>query len=115
MRVLLDECLPGRKLKPSFPDHDVRTVAEMNWRGVKNGALLAKAEAEFDAFVTADSNLRYQQNTPDVDLLIVVLRARSNRLEHLLPLLSEANTALERGGSRRVVVVGADAARGRGR
>ena len=30
MRVLLDECLPGRELKPAFPDHDVRTVADMD-------------------------------------------------------------------------------------
>ena len=75
MRVLLDECLPGRKLKPAFPDHDVQTVADMGWRGVKNGALLAKAEPVFDASVTVDSSLRYQQNTATVDLLVVVLRA----------------------------------------
>ena len=62
----------------------------MGWRGVKNGALLAKAEPEFDALVTVDRNLRYQQDTPAVDLLIVALRARSNRLEHLLPLVPEA-------------------------
>ena len=106
MRVLLDECLPGRKLKPAFFGHDVRTVADMEWRGIKNGALLALAEAEFDAFMTVDSNLRYQQNTPEVDLLIVVLRARSNRLEHVLPLVPGASAALERGGSREVIVVG---------
>ena len=106
MRVLLDECLPGRKLKPAFPDHDVRTVADMDWRGIKNGALLALAEPEFNAFVTVDGSLQYQQNTPAVDLLIVVLKAKSNRLEHLLPLVSEASAALERGSPREVVVVG---------
>ena len=105
MRVLLDECLPGRKLKPAFPDHDVHTVAGMEWRGVKNGALLARAEAEFDAFVTVDSNMQYQQNTPEVNLLIVVLRARSNRLEHLPPLLPAANEALHRDVGRSVVVI----------
>ncbi len=106
MRILLDECLPGRKLKPAFPDHDVRTVADMDWRGVKNGALLAKAEAEFDAFITVDGNLQYQQNTPEVDLLIIVLRARSNRLEHLLPLVSEVNLALAQDGGSGMVVIG---------
>ncbi len=105
MRVLLD-CLPGRKLKRAFPDHDMQTVADMGWRGVKNGALLAKAEPEFDAFVTVDSSLPYQQDTLEVDLLVVVLRARSNRLEHLLPLVADAHAALEQGGSRKVVVVG---------
>ncbi len=106
MRVLLDECLPGRKLKPGFPDHDVRTVADLDWRGIKNGALLALAEPEFDAFVTVDGSLQYQQNTPEVDLLIVVLKAKSNRLEHLLPLVPDANLALARGSIREVIVVG---------
>lgn len=104
MRVLLDECLPGRKLKPAFPDHEVQTVADMGWRGVKNGALLVKAALEFEAFVTVDRHLQYQQHMPDVDLLIVVLRAQSNRLEHLLPLVADANAALREGGSGNVVV-----------
>ena len=106
MRVLLDECLPGRKLKPGFPNHDVRTVADMDWRGIKNGALLALAEPEFDAFVTVDGSLQHQQNTPGVDLLTVVLKAKSNRLEHLLPLVLDANAALAKGRIREVVVVG---------
>ena len=104
--MLLDECLPGRKLKPAFPSHEVRAVADMGWRGVKNGALLARAEPEFDAFVTVDGNLQYQQNTPAVDLLIVVLKATSNRLEHLLPLVPKVGAALGRGGTRGVVVAG---------
>ena len=78
----------------------------MGWRGVKNGALLAKAEPEFDALVTVDRNLRYQQDTPGVDLLIVVLRARSNRLEHLLPLVPEAHEALRVGRRGEVIEVG---------
>jgi hypothetical protein len=39
MRVLLDECLP-RGLKRHLPGHDVRTVPEAGWAGMKNGALL---------------------------------------------------------------------------
>lgn len=107
MRVLLDECLPGRKLKPAFSAHEVRTVADMGWRGIKNGALLTMAEPEFDAFVTVDGSLQYQQNTPEVDLLIIVLRAPSNRLEHLLPLVADANAALKRSSSPQVIIVGA--------
>lgn len=107
MRILLDECLPGRKLRRAFPDHEVRTVADMNWRGVKNGALLAKAEPEFDVFMTVDRNMRHQQNTSALDLLIVVLVARSNRIEDLLPLLPAANEALRRGRPGEVVQVGA--------
>lgn len=106
MRVLLDECLPGRKLKLAFPAHEVRTVADMDWRGIKNGALLTLAEHEFDAFVTVDGNLRHQQHTPNVDLLIIVLYARSNRLEHLLPLVSGIYAALESAGHGVVVELG---------
>ncbi len=105
MRVLFDECLPTRKLRPAFRDHDVASVQEMGWSGVTNGKLLALAELEFDAFITVDSNLRYQQNTPNVDLLIVVLRAPSNRLEDLLPLVTDANEALHAGRSGEVVEV----------
>ncbi len=73
--------------------------------GLKNGELLAKAEPEFDAFVTVDRTLRYQQDTPEVDLLIVVLRAPSNRLEHVLPLVSGANDALRTARAGEVVEV----------
>jgi hypothetical protein len=94
MRVLFDECLPTRKLRPVFHGYDVVSVQEMGWHSITNGKLLALAEPHFDAFITVDSNLRYQQNTPNVDLLIVVLRASSNRLEDLLPLVTGAVGAL---------------------
>lgn len=61
MRILLDECLP-RKLKKDLIGHDVLTVPEMGWRGVKNGELLRRAKNSFDVFVTIDQGLQYQQN-----------------------------------------------------
>jgi len=51
MRLLLDESIPKR-LRRSLPEHAVRTVVEMGWSGVKNGKLLALAQADFDAFIT---------------------------------------------------------------
>lgn len=57
---------------------DVRTVQQMGWAGVKNGDLLRRAEGSFDLFLTADKNLRYQQNLNGRHLAIVVLP--SNRL-----------------------------------
>ena len=39
MRVLLDECVP-RALRNDIPGHDVKTVAEAGWAGLKNGELL---------------------------------------------------------------------------
>ena len=58
MRLLLDESAPKR-LRRHLPSHDVKTVVEMGWSGVKNGALLALAAKDFDAFVTVDKSLPY--------------------------------------------------------
>jgi hypothetical protein len=59
MRVLLDECVP-RALRNEIPDHEVKTVAEVGWAGVKNGELLELAAREFDLLLTVDRNLEYQ-------------------------------------------------------
>jgi hypothetical protein len=50
MRLLLDESVP-RRLRRASPGHSVKTAVEMGWGGVKNGALLVLAAAEFDAFI----------------------------------------------------------------
>lgn len=95
MRILLDESLP-KKLALALPDHEVRTVQQMGWTGTKNGELLRLAEAGFDAFVTADQNLQYQQNLTGFNIAVLVLVAESNRLELLLPLVPALNMELER-------------------
>lgn len=95
MRVLLDECVP-RRLRKSLPEHDVRTVPEMGWRSVRNGSLLAMASARFDAFVTTDQRLATQQNIAKLELFVVVLVARRNKLEFLLPLVPQLKSALQR-------------------
>jgi hypothetical protein len=61
MRILLDESLSW-ELKMELPGHEVRTVQEMGWSSMKNGELLARGAGQFDVFITADQNLRYQQN-----------------------------------------------------
>ncbi len=86
MRLLLDESVP-RRLRQHLPGHDVQTVVDMGWGGVKNGALLALAATRFDAFVTVDKNLPYQQNLSNLPVAVVVLRAVSNELSSLLPLI----------------------------
>ena len=56
MRVLLDECVP-RALRAELPGHEVETVSEAGWAGVKNGALLQLAATLFDVILTVDRNL----------------------------------------------------------
>ena len=86
MRLLLDESVPKR-LRRSLADHSVRTVVEAGWSGVKNGKLLALAAAEFDAFITVDKNLPFQQNLAALPIALVVLDSVSNELPALLPLV----------------------------
>jgi predicted nuclease of predicted toxin-antitoxin system len=94
MRILLDESLP-RPLREALPGHSVRTVAEMNWSAVENSELLRLAAAQFDVFVTADQNLQFQQNLGALPLSVVVLAARTNRIEDLRPILPELLSRLK--------------------
>lgn len=86
MKILLDECL-DRRLARDITGHEVKTVPQMGWATSKNGELLALAEKEFDIFVTVDRNLSFQQHLPRYNIAIIVLRARSNRLHDLRPLV----------------------------
>ena len=106
MRILLDECLPLR-LKDELPEHDVRTVPEAGWKGLKNGELLALAAGQFDAFITIDAGIAYQQNIESLSLGVIALKARSNRIQDLRPLMSRVRNALGTVGPGRWVRVGA--------
>ena len=103
MIILLDENLLSRKLKQSFLSrgYEVYNVDDMGWRGFKDSEILRLAENHpFGAFITADKNLRYQQNLVGKSLRIVVLDARSTRPDYLLPLIeriSEVITSLSVG------------------
>jgi predicted nuclease of predicted toxin-antitoxin system len=94
MRVLLDEQLP-RHLAREIGGHDVSTVQQRGWAGLKNGELLrVAADAGFDVLVTADRNLQFQQNLSQSRLGIILLIASSNALEDLLPLVPSLLAAI---------------------
>jgi hypothetical protein len=87
MRVLLDECV-SRKLKASLRDYECRTVPEAGFAGKKNGALFDLAESTgFEVFVTVDKGIEYEQNLAGRKIAILVLRATSNQLVDILPLV----------------------------
>ena len=94
MRILLDECVP-RRFRRELPEYEVRTVPEMGWASFTNGVLLAAASGKFDVLVTTDQRLSYQRNVASFPIAVVVLVARRNKLEFLLPLLPELMTVLE--------------------
>ena len=52
MRILIDECLNWR-LARALTGHYAVSARKMGWGGLKNGALLAEAEKQFDVFLSA--------------------------------------------------------------
>jgi predicted nuclease of predicted toxin-antitoxin system len=107
MRLLLDESVP-RRLARHLAGVEVDTVHDRTWSGLKNGELLRAAESEYDVFVTADQNLQYQQHLPGFAIGVVVLAARTNRLEDLLPLVSQLLAACPGLSKGEVVIISED-------
>lgn len=85
MKLLLNECI-DRRLTRDLAGHEVKTVPQMGWAGIKNGELLTLAEKEFDVFITVDRNLSFQQNLPTFNIAVLVLHSSSNRLADFKPL-----------------------------
>lgn len=100
MKIILDECVPSI-VKRGLPAHNVVTVQEAGWAGVKNGKLLRLVAAEYDVFVTSDKNLRHQQNLPAHDISIILLP--SNQVPVIKALLPEIDHALSTIGPREFV------------
>lgn len=97
MKLLLDENLPKR-LKQDLAPHEAFTVRDMGWNGLGNGALLKlMKEHGFDALLTFDKNLRYQQNFERYDLPVLVLDAEDNTYLAMAPLMPIILDSIERG------------------
>lgn len=83
MKLLLDENLPKR-LKSDYHDHETYTVREMGWNSKKNGELLQlMKENHFDALLTFDRNIQYQQNFKKYPIPVIVLNATDNSYQTL--------------------------------
>jgi len=73
VRILFDQGTPV-PLRKSLVGHEVQTAYERGWAALQNGDLLKTAEADgFEAVVTTDQNLHYQQNLAERKLAILVL------------------------------------------
>lgn len=84
MKILLDECAHAG-LKRALVGHSVRTVPEMDWRGITNGKLLAKAATEFDVFLTLDKNIEFQQNLSALPLPVIAIHSTSLLWHDIVP------------------------------
>jgi hypothetical protein len=83
VKLLLDENLP-QQLRLELPGHEVFTAAYMKWSGIENGELLRRAaDADFDALITTDRGLEYEQDVGNLPIAIVVLNIQSNTIESI--------------------------------
>jgi hypothetical protein len=94
VKVLLDECVDWR-LSREIAGHEVRTAGQMGWAAVKNGELLRLAAREFEALITVDRNLAFQQNLEVLPLAIIILNGRTSRLADIKPLVPRLLTTLD--------------------
>src|SRR6478736_3012577 len=92
MRLLLDENLPKR-LKQDFNEHEIYTASDKGWTGISNGKLLSLlVENKFDALLTFDKNLQYQQNFSKYTISVLILNASDNSyltIKELVPKIKE--------------------------
>lgn len=86
MKILFDNYV-DRRLKKYLEEYEVKTAYEMGWADYTNGKLLSEAGKDFDVMITTDKNIKYQQNLNTLPISIIVLNAKSNRLENLVALI----------------------------
>jgi predicted nuclease of predicted toxin-antitoxin system len=95
MKILLDECL-ALDVRHSFPNHDAHTAQWAGLKGKANSELLRAAElAGYDVLLTVDQGIPQQQRAGGRKLAIILLRARTNQMEDLLPSVDAIFEALQ--------------------
>ena len=95
MKILLDECLPF-DFRHSFPNHDVHTAQWAGLKGKANSELLRAAEfAGYDVLLTVDQGIPQKQRGGSRKLAIILIRARTNQMEDLLPMVDATFEALQ--------------------
>ena len=104
MKVLLDECVT-HYLKRDFAAHEVLTVEEAGFKGLKNGRLLQAASGQYDVPVTVDQNLQYQQNLKTLAIAVVVLKAKRSTYPILKLLMPQVLEILEKIEPGELVIV----------
>lgn len=94
MKLLIDENLPKR-LKEIISGHEIYSVSEKSWNRKKNGELLKlMLDENFQALLTFDKNLQYQQNFNKYPIAVIVINASDNTFNTIRSLASEINKIL---------------------
>src|SRR4051812_45152376 len=106
MKLLLDENLP-HQLRFEIIGYDVFTAAYMGWSGIENGKLLSlAADAGFQAMISNDRGLEYEQNASTLPLAVVVLKSEANTIEAIRPLYPALMDALRNLRPRELIKLG---------
>jgi predicted nuclease of predicted toxin-antitoxin system len=107
MKILIDECIPAAlKQNLSALGHECESVRHAGFGSKKNGELLALAEGRWNVLITSDRNIEHQQNMTGRSVSVLILRAKSNRMKDLLPLMPACAKALLEMRPGQVVTVG---------
>lgn len=94
MKVLLDNCVT-RRFGQLLPGHEVIHAGRHGWAELENGDLIKAAEQDgFEAMITVDKNVEYQQSLAGRKLSIIVLTPRLVFYEHIAPLAPDVESAL---------------------
>lgn len=105
MKILLDHNL-DRRLKNYLTEYETATTQEQNWADALNGELLTLAEENgFDVLLTADANIKKQQNLSYRKISILVLRAFNNRLATHAEMIDDIHEALSNTQSGEIIEV----------
>ncbi|MBI5473286.1 MAG: hypothetical protein HY961_13160 [Ignavibacteriae bacterium] len=106
MKILLDENLPHMLRFDLGAQHEVYTVDYMGWIGKKNGELLGLMTWKgFEALITADKNLEYQQNLDKFPIVVFLLRAHDNLHPTLQPLARLVSEMIDKGEYQRMNII----------
>ena len=108
MRVLLDENLDWRLVRHFDADFQVTTVSRQGWKGTRNSELLQQAQAAFDVLVTMDRSIEHQQNLSKYTIGVILISARSNRIQNIQPAMLRVNKIIREVQPGQVIHVTAD-------
>jgi len=85
LTILFDHNV-DRRFRKHLAGHEVRTTRELRWDKLENGELIkAAADARFEAFISIDKNIEFEQNLRALPLPVIVLDSKSNALPRLAP------------------------------
>lgn len=92
-----------RGLRRDLTGHQVHTVQELGFAGLTNGTLLQQAVAAgIKVFLTVDRGIEHQQHIPAFPIAFIAIRAPSNDVVDLRPLMPAVLKAISSAQAGRV-------------